>query len=464
MIRAVPALVLATLLTSCLSLDPSYERPAAPVPEQWPQGAAYAASAPAEQTALPEWRAFYADPKLLELIEIALRENRDLRVAALNIERARAAYNVQRADIVPSIEAGAQGNIGETPPSVGGTGATTRQYTATIGVTAFELDFFGRTRSLGRAALESYYGTQSARDAAQISLISDVASLYFAYAGDLDLLRLANDTLAAQAQSLELTQRRFDAGASSMLDVRRAQTTVESARADVARYTGQVAQDENALALLLGAPVPDALRPAGISAAAFGVETLPPGLPSDVLLARPDIREAEHALRGANANIGAARAAFFPSITIAGATGTADPRFESLFNGAGDTWSFVPRISIPLFTGGANLGRLGVAETDRDIAVARYERSIQIAFREVSDALAQYGVIDDELGARRALADASADSFRLSEARYRQGVDNYLSLLDAQRELYAARQGLVSAEVARAVRFAALYKALGGGV
>lgn len=454
----------AVLLAGCVSLDPHYETPAAPTPEAWPQGAAYEAPVADANTALPEWRDFYADAKLRQVIELALEQNRDLRIAALNIERARAAHRIQRSELLPSVDGSVSGTSQELPISMGGTGETARQYSATVGVTAFELDFFGRVRSLNRAALQTYLATEDARDSAQISLISEVASLYFVYAGDTELLRLAQETLDAQRQSFDLTNRRFEAGAASMLDVRRAQTTVETARADVARYTTLVAQDENALAFLVGGAVPEELKPTSIDAVTFGTETLPPGLPSEVLLARPDIRAAEHNLRASNANIGAARAAFFPSVSIAGSSGEIDSTFENLFNGAGDIWSFTPRVTIPLFDAGARRGQLGVANADRDIAVARYEQSIQIAFREVSDALAEYGTIDEQVDARQSLAEAATDTYRMSEARYRQGIDNYLSLLDAQRELYTAQQALVGARVQRATNFVTLYKALGGGI
>jgi multidrug efflux system outer membrane protein len=454
-------------LASCISLDPDYERPTAPVPQAWPQGPAYApAIAESADQELPQWRDFFADEKLRGVLELALQQNRDLRIAALNIERARAAYRIQRAQSLPTIEGGVAGDVRRTPAALSPTGdnQTTREYSASVGFAAFELDLFGRVRSLNRAALQDYLATAAARDSVQISLIGETASLYIQYAGDLALLKLAQDTLASRRQSLELTQRRFEAGASSELDVHRAETTVESARADAAHYTTLAAQDENALALLVGAPIPDALKPASSDQVAFGVSELASGLPSTVMLRRPDISEAEHVLIGANADIGAARAAFFPSVTISAAGGQADPRFENLFSGAGAAWSFAPQINLPIFDGGARGARLGVARVDRDIAVAQYERSIQSAFREVADALAERGTIEEQFAARQALANAAENSYRLSEARYREGVDNYLSLLDAQRELYAAQQGLVAARVDRAANFVTLYKVLGGGV
>ncbi|MGE0827892.1 MAG: efflux transporter outer membrane subunit [Hyphomonadaceae bacterium] len=449
----------ALLVSACAVLEPHYERPGLPVPNQWPDSAA---TLPAGSTALPEWRAFFTDQKLQTLIGMALEENRDLRVAALNIERARSQYRIQRAQSLPAIDAVATGQIDSL--TIAGDEAIERQYSAGAGVTAFELDLFGRVRGLNRAALQTYLATADARDSVQISLIAEAATAYLTYAGDLELLRLAQDTLTAQQQSLDLTRQRFEAGASSQLDLNRAQTIVETARADVARYTAQTARDENALALLIGAPVPTDLRPTTIDAVAFGAAELPAGLPSEVLLNRPDIRESEHLLRAANADIGAARAAFFPSVTISAFGGETDPRFENLFQGsANEIWSFTPQINIPIFRGGALLAGLGVANADRDIAVAQYERAIQAAFREVADALATRAAIDDELAARQALTEAAGGSYTLSEARYREGIDNYLSLLDAQRELYAAQQGLVSARVAQATSLVTLYKALGGG-
>lgn len=459
--QALPILMAVTL-SACVSMAPTYERPALPTPDAWPRGEAYAPNA--GEAALPDWQAFYADDNLRQLIAIALENNRDLRIAALNIERARSTYRVQRAQSVPSINATAAAQSGETPVAAGGAGETTRLFSAEASITAFELDLFGRVRSLNNAALQRYFATEAGRDSVQISLIAEVATAYIAYAGDLELLRLAQETLTSRQSSFTLTQRRFEAGASSQLDVYRAQTTVETARADVARYTALTAQDENALTLLLGAPVPEALRPTNIDAIAFGASDLPPGLPSQVLLNRPDIVAAEHELRASNANIGAARAAFFPSISLSGAAGQIDPSFENLFAGAGESWSFTPRITIPIFNGGANIARLGAARTDRDIAVAQYERSIQVAFREVADALAERGTISEQTAAREALVRAASGSYSIAEARHREGIDSYLGQLDAQRELYAAQQSLVATRVARAVNLVSLYRALGGGV
>jgi multidrug efflux system outer membrane protein len=462
MIKPLP-FAAALLLGACAVLEPRYERPALPTPDEWPQGAAYDAAINVEGAAeLPPWDQFYADPKLNALIALALEQNRDLRISALNIERARNQFRIQRANSLPSVNAVASGDVQGRDTASGE--IIDRQYSAGYGLAAFEIDFFGRVRGLNRAALQQYLATRDARDSAQISLISQVASAYLIYAGDLELLRLAEATLDSQQKSLDLTLSRLDVGVASEIDVQRARTIVESARADVARFTTLTAQDENLLTLLVGAPVPAELQPTDIDAVAFGAAELPPGMPSDVLLTRPDIRQSEHLLRSANANIGAARAAFFPRVTIAGFSGEADPRFENLFNGANGAWSFTPQVSIPLFNGGARIAGLGVAGADRDIAVAQYERAVQVAFREVADALAERGAIEDQLAARKALADAAQSVYDISDARYREGVDSFLGLLDAQRSLYGAQQSLVAARVARAVNFVTLYKTLGGGV
>lgn len=464
MIRSAATLSAALMLGACAILEPRYEQPPLPAPSQWPSDPVYTgATQVAGAATLPAWRDFFADEKLRALITLALEHNRDLRIAALNIERARAQYRIQRAQRLPSIDAAASGDLQGVTPQ-GGDEVVERQYSAGVALAAFELDFFGRVRGLSRSALQQYLATRDARDSAQISLIAEVASAYLTYAGDLELLRLAQDTLTAQQESLTLTQQRFETGVSSQLDVYRAQTTVENARADVERFTRFAAQDENALALLVGAPVPTELRPTTVDAVVFGAAELPPGLPSDVLLARPDIRQSEHLLRSANADVGAARAAFFPSVTISGFAGETDAEFENLFDGVSNQiWTFTPRLNLPIFRGGALRAQLGVANADRNIAIAEYERSIQVAFREVADALAARATLRNELAARQALADAAGGGYRISEARYREGVDSYLSLLDAQRELYAAQQSLVSARAERALNFVTLYKVLGGG-
>ncbi len=474
----------AATLGACTTLIPDYQRPGLPVPASFPATPTAAAGAPAADAIA--WRDYFADPRLRAAIGLALEHNRDLRVAALNIERARAQYGIQRAELFPAIAASGGQNAQRLPADLSrnGDGATvSRQYSASLGFAAYELDFFGRVRSLEEQALQSWLGTEAARRSAQISLVAEVAGAWLQLAADRERLALARSTFASRQQSFELTRRSFEAGAVSALDLRQAETLLQSARADAARFTALVAQDENALALLAGSPLPPTALPdgpaaeprqgatagpgtapgAGLGAVLAGVAELPAGLPSQVLTRRPDIVQAEHALRAANASIGAARAAFFPSITLTASAGTASSALDGLFGAGSGTWSFVPQIRIPIFEAGRLQASLDVAEIQRDIGVAQYEKAVQAAFREVADALAERATIAEQLDARRKLVEASAQSFRLSEARYKGGVDSYLGVLDAQRALYAAEQELIATRLADATNRVALYKALGGG-
>jgi outer membrane protein, multidrug efflux system len=464
------ALAAALLLTGC-SLIPTYERPPAPVAAGYPAGAAY--SAPSAHVASTDaadigWREFFADPRLQQLIALSLSNNRDLRVAVLNIEKARAQYQIQRADLFPAIGANASGTGQRTPASQSLTGSamTSHSYSVGVGFTSYELDLFGRVRSLKDQALQSFFATEEARRSIHISTVTEVASAYLTLAADQDRLMLARSTLQSQSDSLALIQRRFDLGVATALQLRQGQSTVESARVEVARYTGQVAQDENALALLVGSPVPAALLPEGLPAGSTTLNALaelPAGVPSSLLQRRPDILQAEHQLKRYNASIGAARAAFFPSISLTGSVGTASSNLSGLFKGGSGIWSFMPQLNLPIFNAGANQANLDGARVDRSIGVAQYEKAIQSAFREVADALAQRGTLGDQLTAQQALVDANADSYRLSTARFERGVDSYLEVLDSQRSLYTAQQGLISTRLSRLANMATLYKVLGGG-
>jgi multidrug efflux system outer membrane protein len=336
-------------------------------------------------------------------------------------------------------------------------------YTAGVGVTSYELDIFGRVRSLKDAALQSYLATRETSRAVQISLIAETANAWLSLAADQDLLALAQETLRTREESLKLTRSRFDAGAANQLDLRQAETLAETARSDVATYVAQVEQDRNALRLVVGTNVPADLLPAGGLVTAQILPDLPAGIPSDVLTRRPDVLAAEHDLAGANANIGAARAAFFPRITLTGSAGVASNDLDSLFDSGNGTWSFAPRISLPIFAGGANVANLDAAKASRDIAVATYEKTVQTAFREVADGLAVQSTIQDRVGSQERLVAAANDSVRLSRARYGAGIDSSLTLLDAQRTLYTAQQGLIGARLVRATNLATLYKSLGGG-
>jgi multidrug efflux system outer membrane protein len=408
----------------------------------------------------------FVDPRLQGVIDLSLTNNRDLRVAVLNIEKARAQYRVQRAALLPGVNAtGTATQTGLTRDQAAQTNGdrTTEAYSVGVGVTAYELDIFGRVRSLKDAALQSYLATAETRRSVQISLIAQTANSWLALAADQDLLALSQETLDTRQESMTLIRRRFEAGAISQLEVSEAQTLVENARSDVATYIAQVEQDKNALRLVVGADVPADLMPAGGLVAAQILPDLPAGLPSDVLTRRPDVLSAEHQLAGANANIGAARAAFFPRISLTGQAGVASGSLGSLFDSGNGAWSFAPSISLPIFNGGANVANLDSAKASRDIAVATYEKTVQTAFREVADGLAVQSTIQDRVGSQERLVAAANDTVRLSRARYGAGIDSSLTLLDAQRTLYTSQKGLIGARLARATNLATLYKALGGG-
>ncbi|KRC26132.1 AdeC/AdeK/OprM family multidrug efflux complex outer membrane factor [Acidovorax sp. Root217] len=454
----------ALLLSGCANLAPHYERPAAVVPAVYP---AASADGPADVPAMASlvWGDFFADAKLRRLIELALANNRDLRVAILNIEQARAQYRVQDAQMLPSINAAGSGTAARTPPGLSGTGAavTSHQYSANLGVSAYELDLFGRVRNLSDQALQQFLATEQARHATQISLVGEVTTAYLTWAADLERLALACETLRSQGESYRLTQTRFELGAASALTLRQLQTSVESARVDLARYTGQVAQDRNALALLLGAQVPQALEPDALGDTLNALPELPAGVPSDLLLRRPDLLQSEHQLKAATANIGAARAAFYPRISLTATAGSGSADLSGLFKAGSGSWSFIPQISLPIFDGGANQANLDSAVAARDIAVAQYEKAIQTAFREVADALAQRSAVGDQLQAQTALVQGSGEVLQMSQARFDRGVDSYLDVLDAQRTWYSARQALIGTRLARLSNGVTLYKALGGG-
>ena len=463
-LRALTVTLAATLLGAC-SMIPVFERPAAPVPASFPQAAPTEASAVAPLADTIAWRDYFADERLRQVIALALDNNRDLRIAALNIERARAQYGIQRADLFPSIAVSGGQSAQRVPADLSATREAdiSRQYSANLGFASYELDFFGRVRSLEEQALQTYLGTEDARRSAQISLVAEVASAWLRLAADRERLALAKNTQQTRQESLDLVRRSFELGAVSALDVHQADTLLQSARADAARFETVVAQDQNALAQLVGGGVPAALLPDGLEQAVATVAELPAGVPSEVLTRRPDIVQAERALRAANASIGAARAAFFPRITLTASAGTASSTLDGLFEGGSGAWSFVPQLRLPIFEAGRLQASLDVAEIQRDINVAQYEKAIQSAFREVADSLAERATITERIDARRKQVAATQNSLKLSDARYRGGVDSYLSLLDAQRSLYAAEQELIAVRLADATNRVELYKALGGG-
>ncbi len=462
------ALGTSVFFMGCTTMAPKYSQPAAPVPAAWPGPAVSPAEiAQPKQKAVADipWQDFFIDKQLHALIELALKNNRDLRVAALNMERFQALYQIRSADQLPKVDASAGAGFQRIPATLSGTGRTmtTHQYNVSAGLISYELDLFGRVQSLKDQALEQYLATEQAQRSVQISLVSQVAAAWLTLAADRERLQLATETLTSQQESYNLTRSRFDAGVSTSLSLNQARTTVEAARVDIARYTTMVAQDENALNLVVGSQVSAELKPQALSESLTAMKDIASGLPSDVLLRRPDILQAEGQLKGLNANIGAARAAFFPRITLVSSVGFGSSELSGLFKGDAFAWSFLPRISLPLFDGGSNKANLKVAEVDRDIAVAQYEKTIQTAFREVADALSQRGTIDDQVSAQQSLTDATSESYRLSRARFDKGVDNYLTVLDSHRSLYGAQQNLISVRLSRLANLVTLYKVLGGG-
>ena len=455
------AATISALLGAC-TLAPRYQRPAAPVPAAF--------EAPTSESASPAadigWTQFFPDAELQDLIRRALANNRDLRIATLNVEAARAQYRIRRADLVPSLYAQGQANNQRVPASLSSTGESqlNRSYSAGLGVSAFELDLFGRVRSLRRAALEDYFSIEENRTAAQLALVSEVANAWLTLIADRELLRLAQGTRESQRKSFDLTKLRFDQGVSSEIDLHRSETAWREAEVDIAAQTRRVAQDRNALALLVGEPLPGEVAAGehAIDAQTFSQE-LPVGLPSEVLTRRPDVRAAEHALKAANADIGAARAAFFPSISLTGFYGNASDDLNSLFDSGHASWSFTPQIRLPIFAGGANVAGLNLANARKRIEVARYEQSIQVAFREVADALVARSTFVEQIRAQEALTRASENSYKLADVRYRGGVDSYLSSLIAQRDYYSAQRALIETRLAGASNLVQLYAALGGG-
>ncbi|ESQ91121.1 efflux transporter outer membrane subunit [Asticcacaulis benevestitus] len=437
-------IALASSALSACTLAPKYVQPASPVVANWP------VEATTTSDAQLKWRDLLTDTRLQSTISLALEQNRDLRIAALNIDKARATYGITRSSLLPDISATLSQSRNET----------NERYSANLGLASYEVDLFGRVRSLKDAALESFFAERENRNAVQISLIASVATSWLNLASDQDALDLARQTYAARQDTLTIAQGRARIGVLSDLDLAQAEVLAQTARADVARLQTVVDQDKSALTLLVGAPLSPDLLPDGLKDNLVAA-SLPVGLPSDVLLNRPDVLTAEHDLKSANANIGAARAAFFPRISLTGSTGSSSSDLDGLFKSGNGTWSFVPSISVPIFAGGANRAGLQSATASRDIATAAYEKAIQSAFSEVSNALAVRARIDERLSAQAAATTAAQRSLTLSQARYDSGVDSYLTLLDAQRTLYTAQQSLISLQALRATNLVALYKAVG---
>lgn len=468
------ALGAAALLAGC-SMIPKYERPAAPVADQYPTASGWIAgsaqtttgsSATANTPAAAdiEWQTFFSDPQLRKLIDAALRNNRDLRIAVLNIEQARAQYRIRRADQFPTINAGITGS---RQPNANGNGSITSAYTGGLIMTSYELDFFGRVAALKESALAQYLATEEGRKTTQISLIAAVANTYLSLLADEELLAITQQTLVTREESFKLSKLRFDNGVSSELDFRQAESLTEAARVSLAQQVRQRALDQNALTLLIGQPLTGELAVAlpadkGLADAPMMVD-VPAGLPSDLLTRRPDVRQAEQQLLSANADIGAARAAFFPRISLTASAGSASSHLNGLFKSGSYGWTMAPQLILPLFDAGRNRAGLDSANAGRDIAIAQYEKSIQTAFREVADALAGRATLGEQLRAQQAQANAEATRFKLADLRYQNGVASYLDQLDAQRALFTARQAVVQTRLAQLQSQVTLYKTLGGG-
>ncbi|WP_321845694.1 efflux transporter outer membrane subunit [Paraburkholderia bannensis] len=458
-------------LTSACTLEPHYTQPAVPVSSAYPTGAAYdsqptdgARSAQGMAAADIGWRDFFKDPRLQKLIELALQNNRDLRVSVLKVAQARAQYRIERANLLPTLSATGTGTRTRTPADLSYSGRATvsSDYEAAAGA-SWELDFFGKVRSLSNQALHTYLSTAQARKAAEITLVSEVADQYLTMIAYDDSLKVTKATLDSSQKSYELTKTEYDTGTGSELDLREAQGVMQQAHANYESQLRLRAQAENALVLLVGAPLPADL-PAGLPLDSQALlADIPANLPSELLTRRPDILEAEETLKAANANIGAARAAFFPSISLTGQFGYASASLGSLFKPGQLAWDFGPTITMPIFEGGANKASLDVAKLEKDEDVAAYEKAIQTAFREVADGLAARGTYDTQVSDLRSYAQTQQRRYSLSDLRYRNGVDSYLTVLSAQDDLYTAQQSLISANLDRLTNLVDLYQYLGGG-
>ena len=464
---------LTAALAGC-SLAPTYERPEAPVSAAYPDGAAYTSPRVTQGTDVQGpvadigWRDFYSDPLLQNLISMALTANRDLRVAALSVEEARAQYRIQRSEVLPSLGAAGQGTVQRLPADLSASDSSTINRSYQVGAAAsWELDLFGRIRSLSDQALENYLALDETRLATQLSLISETAIAYLTLRADQELLALTQSTLQSQQDSYDLTKQSYDLGVATELDLSQAEVSLRTAQRNLTTYTRLAAQARNALVLLVGQPLPDdvvaQLDKATTLPDGIVPDALPAGLPSDLLIRRPDIRAAEHQLKGANAYIGAARAAFFPTISLTGSAGTASASLGGLFDAGSGAWSFAPSITTPLFAGGSLWAGLDVAKVRKNIQVANYERTIQTAFREVADALAGQGTYQSQIETQRQLVAAYQRAYDLSKQRFDQGIDSYLSVLDSQRSLFSAQQVLIETRLSRLSNQITLYQVLGGG-
>ncbi|MEN4704400.1 efflux transporter outer membrane subunit [Pantoea agglomerans] len=459
--------VLIVIILAGCNLQPHYERPALPVSQRWGGEDKLKEAQGGTLASETGWQTYFGDEQLRQLIGLALQNNRDLKVSVLNVESARASFRVERSALMPSISANGSQTSAHLPGNLYSTRSigpvTYQQYEANLGVSSWEIDFFGRIRSLRDEALEKYLSTEASSRATQISLISDVVSGYLTLCADNDLLKLTEDTLKSQSETYKLAKQRYEMKVSSEQDLVQAETSVRNAQAELAQYERQVKQDVNALRLLVGTELPENVAENATLAHGWRFQSLPSGMPSEVLTERPDIIAAEHTLRAANASIGAARAAFFPNISLTASGGSASESLGHLLEGGTAAWSFVPSISLPIFDGGKNNANLDIAEISKRVEIANYEKVVQTAFKEVSDALAGQSTYRAELTARVQDTVANTRYYDLAQQRYREGVDNYLNVLVAQRTLFEARKSEISARAGELTQHVTLYKVLGGG-
>lgn len=472
--KSLIALIAGTTMLAGCNLAPRYERPVGAVPVALPQGGVYpAAATDAVDVSRIGWQEFFLDPRLRQVIDTGLANNRDLRVAAANVLQARAQLRVQRSALFPTVNAGGTATYTNNIMGAmgggagGGAGAVSSDieiYQATAGISAFELDLFGRIRNLTRAAQEQFFASEEAQRSARISLIAEIATAWLTMASDTEQLRLSRQTLKTFEDTLRLTREQFRIGVGSELEVRQADTNYQSAVNDIAALEASIALDQNALNLLVGTTVAQEQLPSGLSSDPVTRDALPSDVSSDVLLRRPDVLRAEHLLIAENANIGAARAAFFPTISLTGTVGTLSTALSGLFKSGSYTYNASPGLSLPLFDGGQRAGNLAYAKASQQAAVATYEKAIQSAFREVADALAQRGKIGEQIQAQSSRAESARVAARLSDARFKAGVDSFLTSLDAQRTAYAAEQQLVATRLTQASNLVELYRSLGGGL
>lgn len=458
-------LIFGLMLSGC-TMIPDYMRPEFSASKSWNDIPGYELPAGEKTASLVEWRAFFESPELQRVIEIALENNKDLKKAALRIDEARALYRIERADLIPAINANGDATISQSSDksSPTGRGVKNETYAANVGVAAYELDLFGKIRSNNESAMNAYLATEQARDVVRNALIAETTNAYIRYLTDQKLLKLTDQTLKAQQQTYNIISESVKGGLSTEQDLAQATTAVEVARVNMHQYTRLVSQDQNALFLLMGVPQDNASLPKTTLDDIKIKDNLDPSIPSQVLLDRPDVKQAEYELLARNADIGAARAAFFPSISLTGTYGLASQNLSDLFtSGAAGAWAFLPQITLPIFQGGRNTANLDLAEIRKDIAIVNYEQAIQVAFREVADELDARATLDQQLKAQRRLVNAAHKVYNMSQSRYKSGVDSFLGVLDSQRSLYSYQQTEIETEYQRLVNLITLYKVLGGG-